>query len=140
MQRARCCCWTIERTLHVVKPLSCSHSLILQELVKGVVTTVYMRKFGERPGELTPRNLDHPVPVGLVDIGGRRALIYGNPWRGLSPHHVSVLHPTDCKQDNQHCSLAFRACGRSCTDFPHAFGCIVKMSFFFVAYIKIQKS
>lgn len=54
---------------------------------------MYRRKFRERLGELTPRNLDHPVPVGLVDIGGRRALIYGNPWRGLSSHPVPVLLP-----------------------------------------------
>lgn len=66
-------------------------------LVEGVDETVYRRKFRERLGELTPRNLDHPVPVGLVDIGGRRALIYGNPWRGLSSHPVPVLHPTGCK-------------------------------------------
>lgn len=58
---------------------------------------MYRRKFRERLGELTPRNLDHPVPVGLVDIGGRRALIYGNPWRGLSSHPVPVLHPTGCR-------------------------------------------
>lgn len=38
-------------------------------LVEGVETTAYRRKFRERLGELTPRNLDHPVPVGLVDIG-----------------------------------------------------------------------
>ena len=80
---------------------------------------MYRRKFRERLGELTPRNLDHPVPDGLVDIGGRRALIYGNPWRGLSSHPVPVLHPTDCKGNNQqHCSLACRVCGWSCTDFP----------------------
>lgn len=39
----------------------------------------YRRKFRERPAELTPRNLDHPVSVGLVDIEGRRALICGHP-------------------------------------------------------------
>ena len=49
-------------------------------LVKRLDAMVYRSKFRERLGELTPRNLDHPVPVGLVDIGGRRALIYGHPW------------------------------------------------------------
>lgn len=84
--------------------------------MRRVGTTVYRRKFRERPGELTPRNLDHPVPDGLVDIEGRRALIYGNPWRGLSSHPVPVLHPTDCRGNNQHCSLAYRVCGWSCAD------------------------
>lgn len=46
---------------------------------RGVGNVAYRRKFRERPAELTPRNLDHPVSVGLVDIEGRRALIYGNP-------------------------------------------------------------
>lgn len=58
---------------------------------------MYRRKFRERLGELTPRNLDHPVPVGLVDMRGRRALIYGHPWRGLSSHPVPVLHPARWK-------------------------------------------
>lgn len=44
----------------------------------------YKKKFREQPGELTPRNSDHPVSGGLVDIEGRRALIYGNPRRGFS--------------------------------------------------------
>lgn len=97
-------------------------------LVKGVDRTVYRRKFRERLGELTPRNLDHPVPVGLVDIGGRRALIYGNPWRGLSSHPVPVLHPTDCKGNNQHCSQAYRASGWSCTDFLQFLHRYIKLS------------
>lgn len=74
---------------------------------------MYRRKFRERLGELTPRNLDHPVPVGLVDIGGRRALIYGHPWRGLSSHPVPVLHPTDCKGTANTGDWPKGACGRS---------------------------
>lgn len=54
----------------------------------------YRRKFRGQNGELTPRNLDHPVSGGLVDAEGRRALIYGNPWRGFSSPPVPVLHPT----------------------------------------------
>lgn len=51
----------------------------------------HRKKFRERPGELTPRNLDPPVPGGFVDVGGRRALIYGNPpWHGL------LLTPCSC--------------------------------------------
>lgn len=75
-------------------------------LVKRLEMPVYRRKFRERLGELTPRNLDHPVPVGLVNIGGRRALIYGHPWRGLSSHPVLVLHPADCKRKSQHCCFS----------------------------------
>lgn len=56
---------------------------------------------GKQNGELTPRNLDHPVSVGLVDIEGRRALIYGNPWRGFFSPPVPVLHPTGGKGDGQ---------------------------------------
>lgn len=77
-------------------------------LVKVVDTTLYWKKFRERLGELTPRNLDHPVPDGLVDIGGRRALIYGNPWRVLSSHPVPVLHPAHCKGNCLHRSQACR--------------------------------
>lgn len=61
----------------------------------------YRKKFREQPGELTPRNLDHPVSGGLVDVEGRRALIYGNPWRGFSSPPVPVLHPTGGKGDSQ---------------------------------------
>lgn len=58
----------------------------------------YRRKFREQNGELTPRNLDHPVSGGLVDVEGRRALIYGNPWRGFSSPPVPVLHPMEGKE------------------------------------------
>lgn len=97
--------------------LSCELSVPSKRVVlnKGVHTTVYRRKFRQRLGELTPRNLDHPVPDGFVDTGGRRALIYGHPWRGLSSHPVPVLHPTDCKGTaNTASSLSFRVCGWSC--------------------------
>lgn len=73
---------------------------VLTESLRGVGTVVYGRKFRERPGELTPRNLDHPVPVGFVDVGGRRALIYGNPlaWALLTPCSCSPPHWLQKKQ------------------------------------------
>lgn len=46
---------------------------------RGAGDVADRRTFRERPAGLTPRNLDHPVSVGLVDVEGRRALIYGNP-------------------------------------------------------------
>lgn len=44
--------------------VSLSFPQVLGVLVKVVDTTVYWKKFRERLGELTPRNLDHPVPDG----------------------------------------------------------------------------
>lgn len=95
--------------------LSALHSFLVLGAVKRMHRKVYSRTFREWLGELTPRNLDHPVPVGLVDIGGRRALIYGHPltWALLTPCSCSPPHRLLGRQWVADRSLASRACGMS---------------------------
>lgn len=83
-----------------------AHSRVRGTCWRGVLGTFPCQKnrrtggnLRKRRGELTSRNLDHPVPVGSVDTGGRRALIYGCPWRGLCSHPVPELHPAGCMRN-----------------------------------------
>lgn len=93
VQRAHSCCCSITRTSRVAKPAWREGEERATWRTGG--------KFREQPGELTPRNLDHPVSVGLEDVEGRRALIYGNPWRGFYSPPVPVLHPSGGNGDSQ---------------------------------------
>lgn len=55
--------------------------------------TAYRRKFRERPGELTPRNLDHPELVGLEDTGGGGVQEGPDLWEPLA---WALLTPSSC--------------------------------------------
>lgn len=68
-------------------------TLTLPRSAESVDMTAYRRKFRERPGELTPRNLDHPELVGLEDTGGGGVQEGPDLWEPLA---WALLTPSSC--------------------------------------------